>query len=224
MELIQLEMLVAVAEERSFLRAAERVFRTQPAVSIGLRKLEAKVGVPLLDRSSRRSACLTPAGARLYEYARKILGLRDEALSVSQQDDETSLRTLRVGIVGEENLMRFPPLWKRFKDGHPGVELKLWSDGLNGVLGEISKGHLDVALVAGRPRCEARTKNLIVTRLRLRPPHTWLWVVRQKFGQTPLAQAFEKCAVENVSTRQGRPERKKLELRRVRISARAKAR
>src|SRR5712671_3849056 len=49
MELMQLEMLVAVAEEHSFLRAAERVFRTQPAVSIGIRKLEDRFGVLLLD-------------------------------------------------------------------------------------------------------------------------------------------------------------------------------
>ena len=47
MELMQLEMFVAVVEERSFVRAAERVFRTQPAVSIGLRKLEGRIGVPL---------------------------------------------------------------------------------------------------------------------------------------------------------------------------------
>jgi hypothetical protein len=59
MELMQLEMFVAVVEERSFVRAAERVFRTQPAVSIGLRKLEGRIGVPLLDRSHRRSARLT---------------------------------------------------------------------------------------------------------------------------------------------------------------------
>src|SRR5207245_8072708 len=82
MELMQLEMFVAVVEERSFLRAAERVFRTQPAVSIGLRKLEGKIGVALLDRSHRRSGRLTPAGEILYEYAARILGLRDEALSV----------------------------------------------------------------------------------------------------------------------------------------------
>jgi DNA-binding transcriptional LysR family regulator len=55
MELMQLEMFVAVAEERSFVRAAERVFRTQPAVSIGLRKLEGRIGVALLDRSHRRA-------------------------------------------------------------------------------------------------------------------------------------------------------------------------
>src|SRR5712671_6122249 len=80
MELTQLEMFVAVVEERSFLRAVERVFRTQPAVSIRLRKLEGRIGVPLLDRSHRRGGRPTPAGEVLYEYASRIIGLRDEGL------------------------------------------------------------------------------------------------------------------------------------------------
>src|SRR5262245_54197794 len=115
MELMQLEMLVAVAEEHSFLRAAERVFRTQPAVSIAIQKLERRVGVPLLDRSRRQSARLTPAGERLYEYARKILGLRDEALSVAKREDSSSEGALRVGLVGDESLNRFQTVWNQFK-------------------------------------------------------------------------------------------------------------
>jgi DNA-binding transcriptional LysR family regulator len=76
MELMQLEMFVALVEERSFQRAAERVFRTQPAVTIGVQKLEGSVGVPLLDRSQRKSGRLTPAGEILYECASRMLGLR----------------------------------------------------------------------------------------------------------------------------------------------------
>src|SRR5216684_3775434 len=121
MELMQLEMFVAVVEERSFLRAAERVFRTQPAVSIGIRKLEGRIGVPLLDRSSRRTGRLTLAGERLYEYARKILGLRDEALSVVKEGEKLSDTPLCVGLVGEESLNRFSVLWKCFKERCPAV-------------------------------------------------------------------------------------------------------
>src|SRR5260370_39377850 len=101
-------MLVALAEEQSFLRAAERVFRTQHAVSVGVRKLEGRVGVRLLDRPSRRTGRLTPAGERLCEYARKILGLRDEALSVVARGDDHSDGGLCVGLVGEDSLNRFP--------------------------------------------------------------------------------------------------------------------
>src|SRR5260370_32691994 len=75
MELMQLEMFVAVVEERSFLRAAERVFRTQPAVSIGLRKLEERIGVPLLDRSHRRGGGVAPSRGSPYQSARPLFFL-----------------------------------------------------------------------------------------------------------------------------------------------------
>src|SRR6516165_4153247 len=108
MEFMQLEMFVAVVEERSFLRAAERVFRTQPAVSLGIRKLEGQVGVLLLDRSNRRGGRPTPAGEGLYEYARKILDLRGEALGVVSVEDLRTCGKLRIGAVGEESLGRIP--------------------------------------------------------------------------------------------------------------------
>src|SRR5688572_26285281 len=78
MEFKQLEMLVAVAEERSIARAAERVFRTPPAVSMALAKLEEEIGADLFRRAGR-SVELTTVGRALSEYARKLLALRDEA-------------------------------------------------------------------------------------------------------------------------------------------------
>jgi DNA-binding transcriptional LysR family regulator len=217
MELMQLEMLVAVAEEHSFLRAAERVFRTQPAVSIGIRKLEGRMGVPLFDRSNRRSGRLTPAGERLYEYARKILGLRDEALSVVKREDRPSEGTLRVGLVGDESLNRFPTLWNWFKERHSGAEVKVHSDGLGTVLEELVDGRLDVALVSGRPRCDGRSKSLVVTRVRDVSGHGWLWVVRQRLGRTPLAHEFEKVLGRNFSPRARVSKPKTIGLSRIRV-------
>lgn len=77
MEFKQLEMFVALADERSVQRAAERVFRTDPAVSMAISKLEQEVGLPLFVR--RQRFALTPAGTTLYQYARSILDLRDRA-------------------------------------------------------------------------------------------------------------------------------------------------
>lgn len=104
MELMQLEMFVAVVEERSFLRAAERVFRTQPAVSIGLRKLEEEIGVPLLYRSRRQSGRLTPRGEMLYEYASRILRLRNEMCSALKERENASVAILRVDVTWEVSL------------------------------------------------------------------------------------------------------------------------
>ncbi|HJY85495.1 MAG TPA: LysR family transcriptional regulator [Candidatus Acidoferrales bacterium] len=79
MELMQLEMFVAVAEEGTVRKAAARVHRTQPAVSMALRKLEQEVRASLLDRSDRRDYRLTRAGRVLYDYATRMLDLRDRA-------------------------------------------------------------------------------------------------------------------------------------------------
>jgi DNA-binding transcriptional LysR family regulator len=90
MELMQLEMFVAVVEEGSVHRAAHRVCRTQPAVSIALKKLAIEVGAPLFNREHRFDYKLTPTGEVLYSYATRLLGLRNEAVAALR--DLTSLR------------------------------------------------------------------------------------------------------------------------------------
>jgi DNA-binding transcriptional LysR family regulator len=78
MDLFQLEIFLTVAREGSFSRAAEKLYRTQPAVSQAIRKLEREIGEALFDRSSR-DGTLTDAGQLLQEYAQKLLNLRGEA-------------------------------------------------------------------------------------------------------------------------------------------------
>jgi DNA-binding transcriptional LysR family regulator len=80
MDLTQLETFLAVAEEKSFSRAAQRMNRTQPAVSQVIRKLEESLGETLFDRASRDGS-LTAAGVLLREYAVRLLALRREATS-----------------------------------------------------------------------------------------------------------------------------------------------
>ena len=79
MEFKQLEMFVAVAEARSVRQAADRVFRTQQAVSMAMTKLEQETGSTLFDRRDRFR--LTQPGEILYEYARQLLKLREDAES-----------------------------------------------------------------------------------------------------------------------------------------------
>ncbi|MGA7341073.1 MAG: LysR family transcriptional regulator, partial [Terracidiphilus sp.] len=80
MELNQLETFLAVAEERSFSRAAVRLHRTQPAVSQVIRKLEEDIGETLFDRAARDGS-LTASGVLLRDYAQRLLALRREAAS-----------------------------------------------------------------------------------------------------------------------------------------------
>jgi DNA-binding transcriptional LysR family regulator len=77
MDLAELQVFLTVAREGSFSRAAERLYRTQPAVSLAIRKLEDSLGQPLFVRGAR-PVRLTDAGTLLREYAERLLNLRDE--------------------------------------------------------------------------------------------------------------------------------------------------
>jgi len=99
MELNQLETFLAVAEERSFSRAAVRLHRKQPAVSQVIRKLEASVGEKLFDRAARDGS-LTAAGVLLRDYALRLLALRREASSA--MDELKSLERGRLQLAANE--------------------------------------------------------------------------------------------------------------------------
>ena len=96
MELSQLETFLAVAEERSFSRAAVRLHRTQPAVSQVIRKLEAAVGETLFDRAARDGS-LTAAGELLRDYALRLMALRREASSALDELKSLERGRLQLG-------------------------------------------------------------------------------------------------------------------------------
>ena len=104
MEIYQLENFIAVVEEHSFTRAAERVFRTQAAVSVAIRKLEEEVGVSLVSRESHECA-LTDAGHVMLDYARRMIGLRNE--SQRALAEYTSLAAGQVSIAAHESAAQY---------------------------------------------------------------------------------------------------------------------
>jgi DNA-binding transcriptional LysR family regulator len=96
MELRHLRYFVAVAEELHFRRAAERPHIAQPAVSEQIRKLEAELGVLLLNRT-QRSVTLTPAGAVLLEEARRVIRQSEIAREAARSARRNQLGRLHVG-------------------------------------------------------------------------------------------------------------------------------
>jgi DNA-binding transcriptional LysR family regulator len=151
MELMQLEMFVAMVEERSVRGAAERVFRTQPAVSIAIRKLEEEMSAPLFDRSKRCEYRLTPVGEALYNYAARLLSLRDEALSAVA--DLSNLRTgrLRVGANESISMHLVPQLVEAFLKDHPEIRIELCCESSARLVTELRDRRLDLALLSFEP-------------------------------------------------------------------------
>jgi DNA-binding transcriptional LysR family regulator len=123
MELYQLEHFIAVVEEHSFTRAAERVFRTQGAVSVTIRKLEEEVGVPLMVRDSHECA-LTEAGQALLAYARHIIDLRDEMQRC--MGEFRSLTAGRATIAAHESAAQYllPAPLAAFYTEHPNIKIE----------------------------------------------------------------------------------------------------
>ena len=120
-DLAQLEVFLAVAKERRFSRAAEKLYRTQSAVSQTIRKLEADVGEPLFDRSSREGL-LTDAGRVLQEYAEKLLNLRSDA-----KEALAELRELQKGklvmAANEFTALYLLPVLTVFRRLHPMIRI-----------------------------------------------------------------------------------------------------
>ena len=121
MDISQLEVFLAVARERRFSRAAEKLFRTQSAVSQTIRKLELEIGEPLFDRSSR-DGVLTDAGRTLQEYAEKLVNLRQDA-----QEALVELRELQKGklviAANEFTALYLLPVLAAFRQLHPMIRI-----------------------------------------------------------------------------------------------------
>src|SRR3954466_11520348 len=96
MEISQLEVFLAVAREGGFSRAAEKLYRTQSAVSQTIRKLEGEIGEPLFDRSTREGV-MPAAGHVLQEYAERLLNLRENAREALAELPELEKGKLVVG-------------------------------------------------------------------------------------------------------------------------------
>jgi len=121
MDLSQLEVFLAVAREGRFSRAAEKLYRTQSAVSQSIRKLEDETGEPLFDRSSR-DGLLTDAGRVLQEYAERLLNLRNDA-----QEALVELRELHKGklaiAANEFTALYLLPVLAEFRRLHPMIKV-----------------------------------------------------------------------------------------------------
>lgn len=121
MDLAQLEVFLAVAREGRFSLAAEKMYRTQSAVSQTIQKLEQELNEPLIDRSSRDGQ-LTDAGRVLQEYAERLLNLRNDA-----REALTELRELQKGklaiAANEFTALYLLPVLGEFRRLHPMIRI-----------------------------------------------------------------------------------------------------
>ncbi|MEG3168424.1 LysR family transcriptional regulator [Sphingomonas sp. LB3N6] len=120
----QMRLLIAVAEELHFGRAAARIGMAQPPFSQQILKLERDLGVDLLLRTSRRVS-LTPAGAELLRSARDLIARRDQAVERVIRTANGNAGTLRVGFAASSAIGILPPIIQKMRAELPDVILQL---------------------------------------------------------------------------------------------------
>jgi DNA-binding transcriptional LysR family regulator len=161
MDLFQLETFLAVAEERSFSRAATRLHRTQPAVSQAIAKLESELGEVLLERSSR-DGTLTDAGEVLREYALKLLNLRSEAAGAL-----TELRELHRGrlnlAANEYTCLYLLPLLDEFRRGNPRIKVTVQRQLASRISDDVLMHSVEIGVLSFRPD-DPQVRSIVVFR------------------------------------------------------------
>jgi DNA-binding transcriptional LysR family regulator len=150
MDLLQLEIFLAVVEERSFTRASARVGRTQPAVSQSIKKLEEEVGAPLFARGAHEVS-LTEAGEVLAEHARKMVRTRDDA-----RRGIRALKTLKAGtidIAAHESAAVYllPMAMREYVRRFPDVKVGIYRSRLTDIPRQVIDREIHVGFVKEEP-------------------------------------------------------------------------
>ena len=161
MELRQLEYFVAVVEEASFTRAAERVLVAQSGVSAQVRKLERELGQELLQRGGR-TVTLTEAGAAVLPFARDALAAVAGARAAVEELTGLLRGHVRVGMVTAGPAVTMTGLLDGFHRAHPEVEITLTEDDSASLLAAVRDGTLDLACASLGPEPPAGVETQVI--------------------------------------------------------------
>ena len=154
MEIRQLRYLVALAEEESFTRAAEREHIAQPALSQQIQKLEMEVGVPLVERTTRRVS-VTDAGNLLVARARRVLTELESARQELDRVRGVQTGQVKVGAMNTMGPVDITTLLARFHELHPAVDLTVREDDSDALAEMLRIDAVDLAFLSVTERVES---------------------------------------------------------------------
>lgn len=150
MEISQLDFFIRVVEEGSFSRAAHKSYRTQPAISISVKRLEQEVGAILFDRS-QKTPSLTEVGEVVYGYAQRIISLRNQAREAVNELKELKRGRVRIGANESASLYILPQIILSYRKAYPGVKVEIYRHPSDMLPHELVERNIDIALLAYEP-------------------------------------------------------------------------
>src|SRR5580700_10717889 len=161
MELSTLRVFMTVANERSFSRAAEKLARTQPAVSLALQRLEAELGEKLLDRSAK-DVMLTDAGRTVLEYARRFQNLESELQNSIAELRDHSAGKLVIGANESTGLYLLRHI-EQYRSLFPKVKVQVRRSFSSRIPDEIVDGNLELGVISYQPKDERLLARVLST-------------------------------------------------------------
>lgn len=161
MELYSLKVFLAVATEKSFSRAAEKMLRTQPAISLSVQRLEADVGEKLIDRSST-PPILTDAGRIVLEYARRFENLEAELQNSLAELRDKSAGRLTIGANESTSLYLLQHI-ERFREMYPKVKIQVRRSLSSKIPTQLLDGDLELGVISYDPDDDRLVSSVIFT-------------------------------------------------------------
>lgn len=143
----QLRFLTAVADTLNFSRAADLCFVTQPTLSAGIKELEDRLGVPLIERT-RRSVMLTPLGEEIAERARRLLLDAAEIETLARAHQNPFKGDLKLGSIPTIGPYLLPPALPAIRKAYPDLRVYLREEMTESLIEGLTTGRLDLILIA----------------------------------------------------------------------------
>ena len=147
MTITQLQYVLAVAEHQNFTKAAQKVFVTQPTLSMQIQKLEDELGVRIFDRS-KKPIQLTETGRKIVNQARNIVNESDRIQDIVDQQKGFIGGTFRIGVIPTIMPTLLPMFLNNFIKKYPKVKLKIEELNTDTIIERLKEGHLDAAIAA----------------------------------------------------------------------------
>lgn len=161
MELYPLQVFLTVATEKSFSRAAEKLLRTQPAISLAVQRLEQEVGERLIDRSGK-DLILTDAGRAVLEYARRFESLQQAMVNSLAELRDNSAGVLTIGA-NESSALYLLRHIEQYRALYPKVKVQIRRSLSSKVPGELLDGNLELGVLSYDPGDERLRSKIIYT-------------------------------------------------------------
>jgi DNA-binding transcriptional LysR family regulator len=161
MELHPLRVFLTVAAEKSFSRAAEKLLRTQPAVSLSIQRLEAELGEKLIDRSAK-DLLLTDAGKIVLDYARRFENMQGDLENSMAELRDKSAGRLTIGANESSTLYLLDHI-ERFRRKYPKIKVQIRRSFSSKIPSELIDGDLELGILTYDPEDERLVSTVIYT-------------------------------------------------------------